>query len=174
MTIQDIHASYCREFTKLSVWYARKRIREGQSDFENAFNERVNIFRNTSLFRDGKHPVDGAVIPEWNALLARIEKIFDQHLEDADTTELEEKSLAVLWPVLEDRVKTKTRWNPSLEDRPYESWSFDYWEDQINIHIGNTYAPESPLSEKRNQFAASLIRLVSPTKRIRKGSRSMA
>jgi hypothetical protein len=160
MTVQEIHANYCRQFTKLSVWYARKRILEGISDFENAFNERVNVFRNTSLFQNGKHPVDGAVIPEWNAMLAQVEAIFDQHMDDEDTTEIENKSLAVFWPALEDRVKKHKRRNPSLDDRPYEAWSFDYREDLINIHIGNTYTPESPLSEKRVQFTAALIRML--------------
>ena len=49
MNDQATYASYCRGFTKLSIWYARKRILEGISDFENTLNERVNIFRNTSL-----------------------------------------------------------------------------------------------------------------------------
>jgi hypothetical protein len=161
MTEQDIYANYCREFSKLSIWYARKRILEGQSDFENAFNERVNIFRNTSLFKDGKHPSDGIVIPEWVAILEKVERIFNEHINNADTSQLEEKSLAVFWPVLHESVTARKPRKPTLEQRPYESWTFDYrHDDQISIHIGNTYAPDSPLSEKRIQFAAALIRLL--------------
>ena len=70
MTYQNICASYYLGFAKLSIWYARKRILEGSSDFENAFNERVNIFRNTSLSQNGLHPTKD-VIPEWDALLKK-------------------------------------------------------------------------------------------------------
>jgi hypothetical protein len=168
MTDQTTYASYCRGFTKLSIWYARKRILEGTSDFENALNERVNIFRNTSLFKDGKHPAQGDVIPEWNALLEKVEKIFDRHIADDDTTELEQQSLDVFWPVLEERVKSHKRWTPTFEQRPYEAWSFDYRsDDRMNIHIANTYAPNSPLSEKRVQFAAALIRLLEDSQKNR-------
>lgn len=160
---QKIFANYCREFTKLSIWYARKRILEGQSDFENAFNERVNIFRNTSLSRGNKHPTKGDVIPEWIAILENVRKVFDRHINDADTTELEEKSLALFWPVLEARVRTFKRGR--TDPRPYEAWSCDFYKNFVNIHIANTYAPESPLSEKRTQFAAALIRLVEDAKR---------
>jgi hypothetical protein len=164
---KEIQASYCRGFSKLSIWYARKRILDGQSDFENAFNERVNIFRNTSLFKDGKHPVDGVIIPEWVAILGKVEQIFDEHINDADTTDLENKSLAVFWPVLQGKASTFKRWKPSLEQRPYEAWSFDYRKEYLNIHIGNTYAPDSPLSEKRIQFAAALIRMLEDSQRDR-------
>ena len=168
MTEQETYANYCREFSKLSIWYARKRILEGQSDFENAFNERVNIFRNTTLFKDGKHPVDGIVIPEWVAILEKVESIFNEHINDIDTSQLEEKSLAVFWPVLHERVTAYKPRKPTLEQRPYEAWTFDYRrDDQISIHIGNTYAPDSPLSEKRVQFAAALIRLLEDSQKNR-------
>ena len=174
VTDRKIHTSYCRGFSKLSIWYARKRILDGLSDFENAFNERVNIFRNTSLFKDGKHPVDGVVIPEWVAILGQVEEIFNEHIDDSDTTELENKSLAVFWPVLEERVKTFKRRKPTLRERPYEAWSFDYWKEYLNIHIGNTYAPDSPLSEKKIQFAAALIRLLEDSQKNRPDIASVA
>ena len=168
MNDQATYASYCRGFTKLSIWYARKRILEGISDFENALNERVNIFRNTSLFKDGKHPAQGDVIPDWNALLEKVERIFDRHIADEDTTELEQQSLDVFWPVLEERAKTHKRWTPTPEQRPYEAWSFDYRsDDRMNIHIANAYAPDSPLSEKRVQFAAALTRLLEDSQKNR-------
>lgn len=154
---QKIFASYCEGFGKLSIWYARKRILEGSSDFANAFNERVNIFRNTSLSVDGLHPTKDD-IPAWNAILADVKKIFDAHIEDEDTETLEQKSLAVFWPILEARIKTYRvgRTDP----RPYEAWSRDTYKNYVNIHIHNVYKPESPLSEKRTEFAAALIRLL--------------
>lgn len=160
MTYEEICANYAREFTKLSIWYARKRILEGLSDFENAITERTNIFRNTTLFVDNQHPATGAVVPEWDDLLERLKVVFDAHLHDEDTTALESKSLDILWPFLEEKTQGRKRFTPSLEARPYEAWTYDYYEQWINIHIGNTYSPESPLSEKRVQFAAALIRLL--------------
>jgi hypothetical protein len=157
---KTIYGNYCREFTKLSLWYARKRILEGQSDFENALNERVNIFRHTSLMYGGKHPTKDD-IPEWNAILADLEKVFDAHINDEDTAKLEDKGLAVLLPILEakiDRFKLGR-----TEPRPYEAWTCDVWKNHVNIHIANTYLPESPLSEKRTEFAAALIRLLEDT-----------
>ena len=50
----SIHINYVKEFTKLSLWFVHKRLREGESDFEALVNGRVNIYRNTSLY-DGKH-----------------------------------------------------------------------------------------------------------------------
>ena len=165
---QAIYANYCREFTKLSIWYARKRILDGMSDFENAINERVNIFRHTSLYKGGKrHPAEGAEIPEWNALLERVESVFDTHITDDNTTELEQKSFEILWPIIEPRVKEQKPGRPTLQDRPYEAWTRDYWKDTVNIHIANAYAPESPLSEKRTEFAAALIRLLEATQSTR-------
>ena len=158
---QAVYRNYGREFTKLSVWYVRKRILEGESDFENGFNERVNIFRHTSLAIGGKHPTSGDVIPEWNAILGDVEKVFDSHIHDEDTTVLEEKSLALFSPILEARVKTFKLGR--TEPRPYEAWSCDYYKNYVNIHIHNTYVPESPLSEKRIEFAAALIRLLEDT-----------
>ena len=161
MTDLSTYENYRREFTKLSIWYARKRILQGVGDFDDALNQRVNIFRNTSLY-DGKlHPVDGAVIEPWTALLAQIREVFELHIEDEDTEILEQESLAILWPVLKEAARADRPWQPTLEERPYESWSFDEGRDnQINIHIANTYTPESPLSERRVHFAAALIRLL--------------
>ncbi len=170
MTDQEIQASYCCGFTRLSIWYARKRILAGISDFENTLNERVDIFRNTSLSKNGVHPTKGDVIPEWNALLEQVERIFNRHIGDEDTSDLEQKSLEIFWPVIEPRVKSYKRWKPTLADRPYESWSCNFRENYVNIHIGNIYAPDSPLSEKRVQFAAALIRLLEDAEQSGKGT----
>ena len=161
MSNNDPYANYCREFTKLSVWYARKRILEGLSDFEDAFNKRVNIFRNTSFYTGDGHPANGDTFPEWNDLLDRVNQIFDEHIEDEDTSLLEEKCLEVFWPSLKERVDRTGNPLPNPSKRPYESWSCDYRRDEcLNIHIANTYRPASPLSERRNDFAACLMRLL--------------
>ena len=161
MSNNSIYANFCREFTKLSVWYARKRIVGGLSDFEDAFNERVNIFRHTSCYTGRGHPADGDTFPAWNALLDRVHEIFGQHIDEDDTSVLEQKCLDVFWPSLGERIDKIGDPLPDPSQRPYQSWSCDYRGDEcLNIHIANTYRPVSPLSEKRNDFAACLIRLL--------------
>ena len=56
----------------------------------------------------------GDVIPEWTALLDRVREVFDAHLGDEDTAELEEKSLAIFWPVLEQATKSATALAPDV------------------------------------------------------------
>lgn len=163
------YGSYARGFTKLSLWFARKRILEGSSDFDDALNARVNIFRNTRL-NDGRiHPSRADVPdPEWSALLDRLREVFDARIHEEDTTALEEDGLAIFWPDIKKRVDTGGDPQVPQEERPYESWSCDYrGETQLNIHIFNTYAPESPLTSKKDAFAAALIRMLEDSKRIR-------
>ena len=161
MTSNDLYTNYCRQFTKLSVWYARQRILAGLSDFEDAFNKRVNIFRNTSIYSGDGHPANGDVFPQWNDLLGRVQQIFDEHSTDTNTSRLEEKCLEAFWPSLKERIDTIGDPLPDLSERPYESWSCNYGEDKcLHIHIDNTYRPASPLSERKNDFAACLIRLL--------------
>lgn len=161
MSDNAIYANYCREFTKLSIWYARQRILVGLSDFENAFNERTDIFRLTPFFTGVGHPANGDTFSEWNNLLEQVQEIFAAHGTDQDTSILEEKALDVFWPSVKERVDKVGDPLPALSTRPYESWSYDYRDDKyLNIHIANTYRPDSPLSEKKNDFVASLIRLL--------------
>lgn len=164
----DHYENYTREFTKLSLWYARKRILEGSSDFEDALNARVNIFRNTRFHRAGKHPSNGDSIPEWDALLEKVREVFDAHIDDPDTTTLEEKALQIFWPDIKAVVDADGDPQAPRGDRPYESWSCDWRGDErLNIHIFNTYAPESPLTSKKDAFAGALIRMLEDSKRKR-------
>jgi len=160
--------SYARGFTRLSLWYARKRIIENLSDFDDALNVRVNIFRNTRFYDGGRHPANGDDFPEWNAALGRVRVVFDARIHDHDTTALEEQSLAILWPDIKACIDTQGDLQKPDSERPYECWSFDYRGDnRLNIHIYNVYRPESPLSEKRDAFAAALIHLLEDSRRNR-------
>jgi hypothetical protein len=159
------YENYTREFTKLSLWYARKHILEGLSDFEDALIMRVNIFRNTQFFVGGRHPSKGDVIPEWDALLDRLRTVFDAHIEDSNTATLEEKGLEIFWPDIKASIDASGDPQVPKDDRPYESWSCDHRSERLNIHIFNTYAPESPLTSKKDAFAGALIRLIEDSKR---------
>jgi len=155
----SIRANYVREFTKLSLWYVYKRLREGESDFEDVINTRVNIYRNTLLYDWKRHPSEEDVGPEWNEILARLKEIFNRYKNDTSTKQLEEECLSLLWPYLRKHLPSSSRGN-----RPYECWTYNYSGNRVHLHIANLYQPKSPLSEMYIPFAASLIRLLRDVK----------
>ena len=145
-----------KEFSKLSLWFVHKRLCEGESDFEALVNGRVNIYRNTSLYDGKHHPVDGEAAPEWTEILKELRTVFDRYMDAPSTEQLETAGLNLLLPYLKKRPDAL----PPPETRPYECWSYDYGDDQLNIHILNVYQPQSPLSNMWIPFAASLIRML--------------
>ena len=152
----SVHINYVKEFTKLSLWFVHKRLREGESDFEALVNGRVNIYRNT-VFYDGKHhPTNGEAAPEWTGILKELRTVFDHYMNALSTEQLEAAGLDLLFPYLKKRADAL----PPPETRPYECWSYDYGGDQLNIHILNVYQPRSPLGDMWIPFATSLIRLL--------------
>ena len=160
MSQQDaVRINYVREFTKLSLWYAHKRFREGETDFEGNINGRVNIYRNTILHDGKRHPSSEDVGSEWADILNQLKTIFDQHMADESTKQLEESGLELLDPYLNKQSGSL----PLSKDRPYECWTYNYT-GHLHIHISNVYQPKSPLSEMHIPFAASLIRLLRDVK----------
>jgi hypothetical protein len=157
--LDPIRVHYIQEFTRLSLWYANKRLQENLGDLEDTVNLRVNLYRNTSLY-DGNHrPATGYEDPVWNEIVAKLGEIFNQHGNDSEAVET--KGLAFLWPLMEARIREKGNEQPKLGDRSYECWNHDYKrEGTVSIHIANVYQPGSPLSDMLVQFAASLIRLL--------------
>lgn len=161
MQPDPIRVHYVTEFTKLSLWYAHKVLREGEADFAGVVNTRVNIYRNTSLYDGQNHPAYGDVGPEWTEVLDRLKGIYDGRREDPSAEPFETEGLALLWPYLEGRLRQARGPGGAPPDRPYECWTCDYArEDRLSLHIGNVYKPRSPLSDMRIPFAASLIRLL--------------
>ena len=152
----SVHINYVKEFTKLSLWFVHKRLREGESDFEALVNGRVNIYRNTVLYDGKHHPTNGEAAPEWTGILKELRTVFDHYMNALSTEQLEAAGLDLLLPYLKKRPDAM----PPSETRPYECWSYDYGGDQLNIHILNVYQPRSPLSDMWIPFAASLIRLL--------------
>ncbi|MCZ6679739.1 MAG: hypothetical protein O7E52_21115 [Candidatus Poribacteria bacterium] len=158
--LDPIRVNYVSEFTKLSLWFVHKRLCEGERDFERLVNGRVNIYRNTSLYDGKRHPSGEDVGPEWADILARLRAVFDYHVDAPSTEQLEAAGLDLLWPYLKARLIQEGNPLPSLEDRPYECWDYDYNGNRLNIHIANLYQPRSPLSDMHIPFAVSLIRLL--------------
>ena len=154
-----VRINYVREFTKLSLWYAHKRFREGETDFEGTINGRVNIYRNTILHDGKRHPSSEDVGPEWADILNQLKAVFDQHMVEESTKQLEKSGLELLYPYL----KMQSGSLPLPKDRPYDCWTYNYT-DHVHIHIFNIYQPRSPLSEMHIPFAASLIRLLRDVK----------
>ncbi len=152
-----IRVNYVREFTKLSLWYVHKRLHEGESDFENVLNTRVNIYRNTLLHDWKRHPSREDVGVKWNEILARLNEVFDRYKNDTSTERFEGAGLQLLWPFLRKHSPSSPA---SPKKRPYECWTYNYSGNQVHLHIGNVYQPRSPLSDMYIPFAASLIRLL--------------
>ena len=150
---------YLQGFTRLSLWYANKRLREGLGELQDTVNSRVNLYRNTSLYDGNNHPSKGYNDPEWNDIVAQLGEIFDQHGDDSDAVET--KGLELLWPLIEARIREKGSEKSQAGERDYECWNYDYKpKTRVGIHIANVYQPKSPLSDMHMQFAASLIRLL--------------
>ena len=158
--LDAVKINYAREFAKLSLWYVHKRLKEGDEDFEKVVNTRVNIYRNTSFYDFKHHPSQDDVGPQWKSILEQLQEVFERCADENSTAWLEREGLEILWPYLQGHVARGGTPVPSLQERAYECWSHDYRDGRCNIHIDNLYRPESPLSERRIHFAASLIRLL--------------
>ena len=63
----------------------------------------------------------------------------------------------LLWPYLEAHLLRGGTPMPLLEERPYECWSYDFRNDQINIHIANLYQPRSRQPPRQRQHADTRI-----------------
>ena len=161
--MDSIRISYLRGFTKLSLWYVARAVREDGSRFADIVNKQVNIYRNT-VFYDGKrHPSRDPVGKEWDGLVWKLEGLLD-----ARPSRFEADGLQLLWPHMEARLRQSEKKSREPPERPYECWSHDYrTEGRVGIHIDNVYRPRSPLSDMRVPFAASLIRLLEDSQRNR-------
>jgi hypothetical protein len=160
-TKEHPRVEYVREFSKLSFWFAHRRIRLGISTFEDAVNTRVDLFRMTRHNRGDRHPSRGDRIPEWDRLIARLRPIFDRHQGSPDTAALEREALDLFWPHFELPSAPAPGPTEPPPDRPYECWTFDYNAgDRISLHIYNVYRPHSPLGDMRPAFADALLRLL--------------
>jgi hypothetical protein len=169
MQPDPIRIRYVTEFTKLSLWYVHKALREGEADFAGVVNLRVNIYRNTGFYDGQRHPAHEDVGPEWAEVLRRLGEAYDRHRGSAEAFETE--GLALLRPHLGARLRRDRERGEQPRDRPYECWTFDYGGkgDRLNLHIANVYRPRSPLSEMKVPFAASLIRLLRDSRLSRPG-----
>lgn len=170
MSQNEIRIHYATHFLKLSLWYVRQLMHTEGADFNEAVNGRVNIYRNTDFYEGGnKLPARGHVDPEWDDYLKGLKAIYDRHPNPSDTVALEAEALDYLWPRVRGvrdvrRDVKKNTEKPSGNERPYECWTFDDGGDDIAIHIGNVYQPESPLSERYVDFVAMLLKLLRDTK----------
>ena len=98
--LDAVKINYAREFTKLSLWYVDKRLKEGDEDLGKVVNTRVNIYRNTSLYDFKHHPSQDDVGPQWKAILEQLQEVFERCADDSSTARLEGEGLEILWPYL--------------------------------------------------------------------------
>ena len=157
--LDPIRVHYVQEFTRLSLWYANKRLQENLGDLNDTVNVRVNLYRNTSLYDGENRPASGYDDAEWNRIVEKLGEVFDRYGNDSESVET--RGLEVLWPLMEARIRELGNEQPGPGDRSYECWNHDYRHDGLlSLHIANVYQPKSPFSDMLVQFAASLIRLL--------------
>jgi len=159
---------FVKNIVKLSLWLVRKYHAEGV-EFEQAVNRGTPIYRLTSLW-DGVHhpanPQNGWNDKKWDALLKILKEYFDTL--NAGSS-FEREGLNVLWPWLEARIKKDVKdwpWIPSaygtkiMQERVSGMFLYEYTEKhEIDLHMGNIYAPESPFKHI-NQLATDLHTLL--------------
>lgn len=116
-----IRTRFVTEMTKLNLWYVRQLLTREEITTKGiplALTRRVNIYRMTALW-DGMHdPAFGYNDPIWNCLAEQLAKLVREAPAD-DTSALEEKGLALLWPLLKQRIP--------LDVRPVPPQPFGYW-----------------------------------------------
>jgi hypothetical protein len=178
----EVWAHFIQEFTKLSLWYVDKRVRAGESGFEDALNHRTNLHQYTSLYGRMDHPGLGVEHLEWMAIVAGLRKIHLGCGNQPSSDRFESEGIAFLAPHMVERIEAGGdlepasggkvesmhvpiggRW-PADTGWPYECWRYDTREDYINIHVLNVYRPSSPLKERLVPFVASLMRLLTDAK----------
>jgi hypothetical protein len=165
MNQDEIRIHYATHFLNLSLWYVRQLMDIEGADFNDAVNGRVNIYRNTDFYEGGNQiPARGHADAKWNEFLVGLEAIYDRYPDSKDSEQLESEGLAYLWPRVQKGYRPKKADpSPPKTARPYECWTFDDGDDYVAIHIANVYQPESPLSEKRVNFVAMLLKLLRDT-----------
>ena len=146
---------------RLSLWYAWHRMQDSCArEYDDSFADAVDV--RTCL--QGQTDLRGS---DWHAARRQLQAVFGRCAGGNDTCQLEEQGTAVVWPAVKRRV---AQLGPVVAMpthlRPFECWSCDrevvppFSGERLNIHIDNVYTPESPLSERRVEFAASLLRML--------------
>lgn len=135
--------------TKLSLWLASKYFSEGMQ-FEEALTKATPVFRFTTLWDGVNHPASEYSNDEWNILLAQLIK----ELKKSSIEQFEESGMELLKPFLEPRYKKDVEawpWIPSalgstnFELRLHGMFLYEITEqNELDLHMGNIYAPKSP------------------------------
>jgi hypothetical protein len=160
----ECRTEYVRNIVKLSLWLASGYSLEGVS-----FKERVSagtpIYRLTTLWNGVNHPAHpppGWRDPCWDALLEQVQAFFSHTRRDQETASLEEEGLERLWPFLAPRIQQDLEawpWIPSVygtapvpNDHIYGFFLYEIpaqprGAHRLDLHMGNCYAPDSPLKD---------------------------
>lgn len=146
----EIRRNYDRESVKLKIWYVHRLLQTERRSFEELIAARVDIYRRTHLWDGENHPAQGQPDPEWNALVDRLQELFNRHRNDASTQALEDAAYALLLPAMEQRLAGERKGNlwegagQVIPPTPYGSFSRDYAEDRVHLHFTNMVQPKSP------------------------------
>ena len=160
----DSRKNFVENITKLSLWLTRKYCSEGMQ-LEEAFSDGTPVYRLTTLW-DGinhpAHPSPGWYDKRWESLLEQLKFIFTHHQQVEKTDTLEDEGLELLWPFLAPRIKQDSKlwpWIPSVygttvcEDCVFGFFLYGISESQprkhkqLDLHMGNCFAPNSPFKD---------------------------
>lgn len=112
------------EMVRLSLWYVRQLLGRGEiagSGIVDALTCRVNLYRLTTLWDGRNDPARGHVDPEWERRAEELARLV-RGSPAGDTTALEERGLALLWPLLEPRLPQDVG---LPTPRPFGCWRYD-------------------------------------------------
>ncbi len=168
----EIRRNYDRECVKLKIWYVHRLLRTERRPFAELITTRVDIYRRTHLWDGKRHPAQGHPDPEWDALVAQLQALFDQHAADATTQALEEAAYALLLPAMEQRLageRDGDLWKGAGQEippTPYSCFSRDYADDRVHLHFTNFLQPKSPFWDMP-ALARALLKLLDDLERDR-------
>ncbi len=114
---------FVAEITRLKLWYVRRLLARAEieeADLPIALTQRVNLYRMTTLFDDVEKPRGAGSNPEWQRVAASLaELVLASPAED--TSDLEERGLALLLPYFEGRLERDCEPPPA---GPFVCWHY--------------------------------------------------
>lgn len=159
----EARQDFVEHIVPLSLWLAHRRTTR-EKLFGRILTEETPVYRLATLWDGEHHPArrqtdwwDGC----WDALVEDLTRLSESARGRDDVALLEREGLALLMPYLEPRIATDVeRWPriPSgigVDIEPEQVFGFFIYElpkkgsaaDAVNLHMGNTLAPESPFAD---------------------------
>ncbi len=163
------HIDFLESTVRLKLWFVWWHLHKNPQDsFRQTLNQRVDIWRKTSLnpaHLDGPWGLEKC--PVWPTIVARLEQLHGETKNDANATAFERKGLEILHELLMNRVDRDMediRNKVGLENYQCGSLRHNLKPVQDNpqrilFHIANDCYPESPFADS-GYFPQCFIKLL--------------